>query len=110
LEFSTKVVELMTTLDEVKKYKELARSMGDFIIIILAAVVAILSVYIGFNFYQGFGGQIPQNIILSGVEALISLLIFAAALIAGIFWVDRRVRRVKVGEWKAMEKEARSAS
>jgi hypothetical protein len=52
-DFSSKITELMSTLDQVKKYKELARSMDDFLLIILSTLIAILFVYIGFDLYQG---------------------------------------------------------
>jgi len=93
----------MNALDQVKKYKELARSMGDFLLIMLSALIAILFLYIGFDLYQGYGGQLPSNVILSGVELLLSVFIFGAGLIVGLLWTDHRVRRVKVGEWKALE-------
>ena len=99
-DLSAKIAELMTTLDQVKKYKELARSMGDLALILLSSVTVILFVYIGFDLYQANGGQIPQDLILSGVEGLVSLVIFGAAFVVGILWVDTRTRRVAVGEWK----------
>jgi len=105
MDFSSKISELMTTLDQVKKYRELARSMGDFILILLSALVIVLSIYIGFDFYQGLGWQPPQNLVLSGVETLAALVIFGGAFISGILWVDRRVKRVRVDEWKSLVKE-----
>ncbi|MFI5419532.1 MAG: hypothetical protein ACHQ1H_01050 [Nitrososphaerales archaeon] len=99
-DFSSQISELMTTLDQVKKYKEFARSMGDFTLIILSTIVAILFVYIGFDVYKVLGGQIPANIILSGVEGIIAVVIFGAGFIIATIWVERRVNRVKVGEWK----------
>ena len=90
----------MTTLDEVRKYKELARSLVDFALIIISSVVVALFVYIGFDLYQALGGQFPSDLIISGIEAIISLIILAGAFIAGTLWVGRRTARVKVGEWK----------
>ncbi len=99
-ELSSKISELMTTLDQVKKYKELARSMADFTLIILSTIIAILFVYIGFDTYLVLGGQIPANTILSGVEGIIAVVIFGVGFIFATIWVERRVNRVKVGEWK----------
>ena len=97
----------METLDQVKKYKELGRSMGDFILIMLSSIVAILFVYMGFDLYIAWGYSVPSDLLISGVELIFAILIFAAGLIAGILWVDRRARRVRVGEWKsAMEKDS----
>jgi hypothetical protein len=96
----SKVAEVMSTLDEVKKYKELAKSLVDLALILISSVIATLFVYIGFNLHQASGGQIPQGIILSGVEGIMSLFIVGGAFIVGILWVGRRSSRVKVGEWK----------
>jgi hypothetical protein len=99
-DLSTSVAEVMSTLDEVKRYKELAKSLVDFALIIIFSIVVVLFVYIGFDLYQGFGGQFPQNLIISGLESIISLLIIAGGLIAGVLWIGRRTSRVKVGQWK----------
>jgi len=96
----SKVAEVMATLDEVKKYKELARSLLDLALIIITSIVGVLFVYIAFNLYQALGGQFAQDLIISGVEAIVSLIIVGAAFIAGILWVGRRTARVKIGEWK----------
>jgi uncharacterized membrane protein len=105
-DFAAKIAELMSTLDEIKKYKELARSMGDFVLLMMTALVAVLFIYIGFDLYQGLGGQVPQNLIVSGVEVLGAFVIFGAALVVGILWVDRRVSKVRVGEWESsLQKE-----
>jgi hypothetical protein len=99
-DLSAKVTEVMSSLDEVKKYKALAKSVGDFALVLISSVVAALFVYIGFGLFQASGGQIPQGVVLSGVESLISLFIVGGAFIFGILWVERITRRVKVGEWK----------
>jgi hypothetical protein len=96
----SKVTGVMSTLDEVKKYKELARSLVDFALIILGSVVAILFVYIGFNLYLASGGMIPPNYILSGIESIISLFVAGGAFVIGTLWVGRRASKVKTGEWK----------
>jgi len=95
-----KIAEVMTTLDEVKKYKELARSLVDFALIIISSIVVILFVYIVFDLYQAYGGQFPQDLIPSGIEGIISLLIVGGAFIFGILWIDRRSKRVAAGQWK----------
>jgi hypothetical protein len=95
-----KIAEVMTTLDEVKKYKELARSLVDFALIIISSIVVVLFAYIAFDMYQAYGGQFPQDLILSGIEGIISLLIVGGAFIFGILWVDRRSKKVTAGLWK----------
>jgi hypothetical protein len=99
-ELSSKVAEVMSTLDEVKRYKELARSLVDFALIIISSIMVVLFVYIGVDLYQAFGGQFSQGLIVSGLELIISLPIVGGALIAGVLWIGVRTSRVKVGEWK----------
>jgi hypothetical protein len=96
-DLSSKVAEVMSTLDEVKKYKEFARTLVDFALIIISSVVATFFVYISLNLYLASGGRIPPDVILSGVEGIISLLI-VGAFIAGILWIGRRTSKVKVRE------------
>src|ERR1700693_1844860 len=88
-----KVAEVMTTLDEVKKYKELARSLVDFALIIIFSIVVVLFVYIAFDLYQAYGGLFPQDLIVSGIEGIVSLLIVGGAFIFGILWIDRRRKK-----------------
>jgi hypothetical protein len=105
---TSKVAELMTTLDEVKKYREIARSLVDFALIMFASIVAILFVYIGTDLLEGAAGPLPASIItlnvggivLSDAQGLSAFSIFIVAFLGGILWVDRRVRRVKTREWK----------
>jgi uncharacterized membrane protein (DUF485 family) len=99
-DLASNVAEVMSTLDEVKRYKELARSLVDFALIIMLSIVVVLFVYIGIDSYQAFGGQFPQDLIISGLESIISLLIVAGGFIAGVLWIGRRTSRVRVGEWK----------
>ena len=89
--------EFMTALDQVKKYREIVASMTDFTIIILGTVVAALS-YNGcmrlFNLF--INADHGQNI----VSYFLLFLIFPAGTIAAVFWVRRRVKSVKIHEWK----------
>lgn len=109
----SRVAELMRTLDQVKRYKELARSLVDFALIMLGAVISILSVYIGMNFYQALAGPLPTSminygvggIVLSDVQGFSAFVIFAAGLFIGIYWIDRRMKDVKVGEWKSKQND-----
>ncbi len=112
-DLSSKVEELMTTLDQVKRYKELARSLIDFALIMLGSVAAILFVYIGTDWYQAVAGPLPSSIImpsiggivLSDVQGLSAFVIFLAGLMIGIYWSGKRMNRVKVGEWRVQQKE-----
>jgi len=106
-----KVGDLMRTLDDVKRYKELAYAMVDFGAIMVVAVIAVIgvtmfqsSVYIVSGFptsnnggaYLLFGTPFPSNILVFFGELIILFL----GLILGVYRVDKRVRLTKVGEWK----------
>ena len=86
----------MTALDQVKKYREFAASMTDFAIITLASIVAALSLNIFTRLLILFIGN---NDVLGEVSFFV-LFIFPVGIIAGVFWVERRVKSVIVGQWK----------
>jgi hypothetical protein len=112
-EVVAKVEELMITLDQVKKYKALARLMVDFLVIVLFSFVALFSLELIFNFYYltgNFQSYFSYPNILSVVtpsagaissDTLPALGIIAVGIIVGIFWVDRKLKRVKLEEWKS---------
>jgi hypothetical protein len=106
-----KVGDLMRTLDDVKRYRELAYAMIDFVAIIVISVIAVIALtMLQFTIDIVFGS--PNSI--NGQALLLfgpyfpgspwvffaELIILFFGLIFGVFWVDRRVRRTKVGEWK----------
>jgi hypothetical protein len=104
-----KVGDLMNTLDEVKKYRELASAMVDFVGIFVASLIVLVSLNLVQDAYDvAFGwpsstgsfetviGGMPSNIFLS----LATLFIPLAGLLTGYLWVKRRVNMTKVGEWK----------
>ncbi len=121
-EATSKVEELMKALDEVKRYRALSRLTIDFTIITLATVVTLLSIEIFVNTlrvttgfpcsYQGAAtfscGDIvgvpvsPVIVILAGLSLL---LVPIVGILGGVLWVDRRLKSVKVGEWKDTLKE-----
>lgn len=106
-----KVGDLMRTLDDVKKYRALAYAMIDFVAIIVVSVIAVIAltmvqfvVDIMFGSPNSINGQ---ALLLFGPYLPASpwiflgeLIILFSGLIFGVFWVDRRVRLTKVGEWK----------
>jgi len=111
----TKVEELMASLDQVKRYRALARLLVDFLVIILASVVVMffwelaVNLYkIGSGYYCYYGPPIAYTCTASLatgsllVQALagFSLLAPTAALLGGVYWVDRKLKSIKVGEWK----------
>lgn len=112
-----KVEELMKTLDQVKKYKALARLMGDFLVIILLSFITLFSLELIFNFYYltgNFQSYFSYPNILSIVtpsaglfssNSLLALIIIAAGIIVSILWVDHKLKRVKLEQWKSTQNE-----
>jgi len=106
-----KVGDLMRTLDDVKRYRELASAMVDFVAIMVVSLIAVVVltslqfvadvVYGSPNTLNGqalllFGPPFPA----SPWIFLGELVILFSGLILGVYWVDRRVRITKVGGWK----------
>jgi hypothetical protein len=116
-----KVQELMRALDQVKQYRALSKLMVDFVLIMLASIVLVLAWELGVNFYRlgsGFycyysaGGTYtctPSSYtgppFLQFFAGLSVLLVPTAGLLIGIFYVDRKLKSVKVEEWKASLEE-----
>jgi len=94
---SSKMAEFMTALDQVKKYRTLLASMTDFTLIVLATVVVALSVNISMRLSTLFSGANHGPSIAVG---LLYLFIFPAGIITAVFWVRRKMKSVKVGQWK----------
>jgi hypothetical protein len=106
-----KVNDLMQTLDDVKRYEELAHAMIDFAAIIVVSVIGVIALTmlqnfadIAYGFPNSINGQayllFDQSIPASPWILLCELSILIGGLLFGVVWVDRRVRRTKVGEWK----------
>jgi hypothetical protein len=115
-----KVEELMKALDQVKKYRALTRLMVDFALIMLVSVVLALSWELFVNFYKlatgfycyyGSPGLYTCTASLATGSAIVqalgglSLLIPTVGVLAGVLWVDRKLKSVKVEEWKEPLKE-----
>jgi hypothetical protein len=117
----TKVEEPMRALEQVKRYRALARLMVDFAMIMLLSAsvlptweLAVNSYRLATSFYRnyatpglytrtassGTGSPFPQ--LFAGLSLIV---IPAIGLLMGNFWVDRRLKLVKVGEWKDSLKE-----
>jgi hypothetical protein len=107
-----KVGDLMRTLDDVKRYRELAYAMVDFAAIVVVSVIAVIALTmvqfaadIVFGSPSSINGQAlllfgPTSFPGSPWVFFGELIILFTGLIFGILWVDRRVGRTKVGEWK----------
>ncbi len=106
-----KVGDLMRTLDDVKRYRELAYAMVDFAAIIVVSLIAVIAlamtqsvVDIAYGFPSSINGQayllFGQPFAASPWVLLVQLSILIGGLLFGIMWVDRRVRRTEAGEWR----------
>ncbi len=106
-----KVGDLMRTLDDVKRYRELAYAMVDFAAIIVISVIAVIAlttvqfvadvIFGSPNSINGqalllFGPAFPASLWLLAGE----IIVLASGLLFGVYWVDRRVSHTQAGEWK----------
>lgn len=98
-----KMTEFMTVLDQVKAYRELASAMADFVIIVVASVVALESVNIIVNLLDVFYGYNIDYIGISFVLPSYSAIILLFGVIAGFLWVRRKLNLVTTmqGKWKS---------
>jgi hypothetical protein len=103
------VSDLMQALDEVRKYRELAYAMVDFLAILVVSVIAsILIIFLQgvYDITSGFpvyGPGLPLGGIAlpsSGLASIVVVAIILGGILTGTLWVDRRVKRIKTGEWK----------
>lgn len=98
----TKVGELMATLDEVKRYKSFAYAMVDFAGIVVASIIAAALILIFQDAYIVIAGpDMGQS--YAAVLAMVFVVIFG--VVFGVYWVRRKVRLTKVGDWKEALKE-----
>jgi len=102
-----KVGGLMTALDDVEKYKELARAMVDFVAIFAFSLILALVLNLAQGAYDvayastsGMGTTLFGGMPAGVITLLGTLIIPVAGLMAGMLWVNRRVGRVKGGKWK----------
>jgi hypothetical protein len=96
---TSKMTEFMTVLDQVKAYRGLANAMADFVIIVVASVVAVQAVNIIINLldvFYGFSLYPATPFVLPSYNAII--LFFG--VIAGVLWVRRKLSSVTIRQWK----------
>ena len=104
----SKVRDLMSALDDVKRYRELAYSLVDFAgIFVISMIVAFLwydfgelyAIYFGFSSSSSiafFGPVVPTE----GPASVVPFFVVLAGFLGGVLWVNRRVDRTKTGEWR----------
>ena len=93
---SSKMSEFMTSLDQLKKYREILTSMTDFTIIILGTISTALSFNIVMRLSNLFiVADHGQNI----AAYFLFFAIFPAGIAVAVWRVRQRVKSVKTREW-----------
>ncbi len=93
----SKVSELMETLDHIKRYNALARSLKKFSFIVVGSIAVFLSVGALLAIIK-FAYSVEEPV--SFLFGFLLLLIPLIGLAAGVFYVRRQVNNTKTGEWK----------
>lgn len=93
----SKITELMETLDHVKKYNALARSLKKFALTIIISVAIFICASI---FLAATGIIETNNRPIAFIAGFTLLLIPVIGLVIGVMYVRKRVNSVKTGEWK----------
>jgi hypothetical protein len=93
----SKVSELMETLDHIKRYNALSRSLKKFSLIVIGSIAISLAVGILFTI-SGF--DYTSKSLQSFLYGFMLLLIPLIGLAIGVFYVRRQVNATKTGEWK----------
>ncbi len=95
-DLSSKMHDFMKVLDQVKKYRAIISSLTDFAIILAATFVAVMFVYIftSLSFVFDLNSPLPIPFLFIGLPIL--------GIALGVFWVNHKVRSVKVGQWKTV--------
>jgi hypothetical protein len=94
---TSKVAELMETLDQVKKYNAFMRSLKNFLLIVGGSIAAFL---ILLTLFEIFDLDLNINSSLFFAVAFLTLLIPVAGLFIGILLVRKQLNTTKEGEWK----------
>ena len=106
----SRVGDLMATLDDLKRYRELANAMVDFAGIIVASLIAVVALLIFQNAYTiasgpAFGSELLTLSPVSTVVTLAAILALVFGIVAGAYRVNARVKSTRVGEWRETLKE-----
>ncbi len=95
------MTEFMTVLDQVKAYRKLSSAMSDFVIIVLASIIALEAGYIIVNLLDVFYGQ---SIVYPGISLVLpsySAVVLFFGVIFGVLWVRRKLSSVIIMQWKS---------
>jgi hypothetical protein len=94
---TSKVAELMETLDQVKKYSAFMYSLKKFVLIVGGSIAAFI---ILLTMFEVFDLDLNINSSLFYAIAFLTLLIPVAGLLMGILFVRKQMNKTKEGEWK----------
>jgi hypothetical protein len=94
---ASKVSELMETLDQIKKYNILAKSLKKFLLIVGSSILIFLAILTLFEIYEL---ELFLNSTAFFVVAFLSLLIPVIGLLAGVIFMQKQINSVKTGEWR----------
>ena len=93
----SKVSELMETLDQLKRYNALARSMKKFVLIVMGSIAVFLAVAVLFTILR-FEYSLTKPV--SFVYGFMVLLIPLIGVGVGVHYVKKKVNQTQTGEWK----------
>ena len=93
-----------------KKYRELSRSVIDLVLIIGLSFVVALFVLISENLFLLFFGNPASSYNIEVPTIFISGGIILAGIIVATLSINRRVDRVKIGEWRSAIPENQEVS
>ena len=94
---ASKVSELMETLDHIKRYNALAKSLKNFMIIVGSSIAVFLALL---TIFQICELELVLNRVMFFVVAFLSLLIPVVGLLSGVLFMRKRISSVKDGEWR----------
>ncbi|MCL2477840.1 hypothetical protein [Candidatus Bathycorpusculum sp.] len=95
-QITSKITELMKTLDHIKKYNAIARSLKPFMLIIAGSIATFLALLTIFDIY-GIEPS-PNNPMFAA--GFLASLIPLIGLACGILYIRKQVNAVKVGKWQ----------
>jgi hypothetical protein len=94
---SLKFKEFMTVLDQVKKYRALLTALPDFAIIITLSIIVAISALIVSRLNSVYPSSSSSSFLNPSLLIPVSLLV---GIVIGVYWINRRLKSVRVGQWK----------
>ena len=94
---ASKVAELMETIDQIKKYKAVTKSLKKFGVIVGGSVTVFFAILTIFELLE-FDHIL--NTTWFFIVAFLALLIPIAGLLGGMFFMRKQINSVKEGEWR----------